>query len=188
MKICFLLTHVPNPRINKRIELLKKTADVSVICVRRTRLNIFEPIQDVRHVIFEFDFPESKYLLKRYIASAEFRRKALEKLYEISPNVIYAEGLDCLITAGQYKQKRRAHVVLEIADLREDYISQPKNPAKRGCFVTIRRLKSGIRQMPSMRFRFSEIKASFSVSDIIPTKKSGALYRLTDYPPVSISE
>lgn len=131
LNVCFLLTHVPNPRINKRIEVFKGVADTKVICTRRASQNIWEPSQDVEHIIFDIDLPSAKHVLKRYIVSQDYQKKALEKLEQFKPNIIYAEGLDPLIIAGKYKKKHDVRVVFEVADLRENYIVKPKNPVDR---------------------------------------------------------
>lgn len=131
MNVCFLLTHVPNPRMNKRIEVFKKTAATRVICTRRASQNIWEPSQDVEHIIFDIDLPSAKHIVKRYVVSQDFQKEALEKLEEISPNIIYAEGLDSLIIAGKYKKNHPIRVIFEVADLRENYIVRPKKLADR---------------------------------------------------------
>lgn len=131
MTVCFLLTHVPNPRMNKRIEVFKKEADTHVICTRRASQNVWEPTQDVDHVIFDIDLPSAKHIVKRYVVSHDFQKKALEKLEELRPNVIYAEGLDTLIIAGKYKENRDVRIVFEVADLRENYITKPKKAIDR---------------------------------------------------------
>lgn len=126
MNVCFLLTHVPNPRMNKRIEVFKKIADTRVICTRRASQNIWEPTQDVEHIIFDIDLPSAKHIAKRYVVSQDFQKKALNKLEEIRPNIIYAEGLDSLIIAGKYKTNHNVKIIFEVADLRENYIVKPK--------------------------------------------------------------
>lgn len=126
MTVCFLLTHVPNPRMNKRIEVFKKEAETHVICTRRASQNVWEPTQDVDHVIFDIDLPSAKHIVKRFVASQDFQKKALAKLEELKPNVIYAEGLDTLIIAGKYKNNHNVRIVFEVADLRENYITPPK--------------------------------------------------------------
>ena len=131
MKVCFLLTHVPNPRMNKRIEVFKRVADTSVICTRRASQNSWEPTQNVKHEIFDIDLPSAKHIVKRYLTSQDFQKKALEKLEEMMPNVIYAEGLDTLIIAGKFKEKHEVHIIFEVADLRENYITKPKKAMDR---------------------------------------------------------
>ena len=64
MNVCFLLTHVPNPRMNKRIEVFKNIASTKVICTRRASQNIWEPSQDVEHIIFDIDLPSATYSKK----------------------------------------------------------------------------------------------------------------------------
>lgn len=134
MTVCFLLTHVPNPRMNKRIEVFKARADTHVICTRRASQNVWEPTQDVDHIIFDIDLPSAKHILKRYMVSKDFQKKALEQLEKLKPNVIYAEGLDTLIIAGKYKKNHDVRIIFEVADLRENYITKPKRIVDR--FIT----------------------------------------------------
>ena len=131
MLICFLLTHVPNPRMNKRIEALKKIADVRVICTRRASQNLWEPKQNVDHIVFDIDLPSARHIVKRFIVSQDFQKKALEKLTEFKPDVIYAEWLDTLIIADKYKKTHNVEIVFEVADLRENYIVKPKRIMER---------------------------------------------------------
>lgn len=131
MTVCFLLTHVPNPRMNKRIEVFKSQADTHIICTRRASQNVWEPTQDVDHVIFDIDLPSAKHILKRYVVSQNFQKKALEQLEQLKPNVIYAEGLDTLIIAGKYKKNHDVRIMFEVADLRENYITKPKKAIDR---------------------------------------------------------
>ena len=148
MTVCFLLTHVPNPRMNKRIEAFKSEADVHVICTRRASQNVWEPTQDVDHIIFDIDLPSAKHIVKRYVVSQDFQKKALAKLEELKPNVIYAEGLDTLIIAGKYKQKHDVRIVFEVADLRENYITKPKKVVDRAITaVLLRREKNAFQNV-----------------------------------------
>ena len=131
MKVCFLLTHVPNPRINKRIEVFKDVAETKVICTRRASQNIWEPAQDVEHIMFDIDLPSAKHIVKRYVVSQGFQKKALACLEEFRPDVLYVEGLDPLIIACQYKKKHDIRIIFEVADLRENYIVKPQKAVQR---------------------------------------------------------
>ena len=126
MFICFLLTHIPNPRMNKRIETFKNIAETKVICTRRSSQNIWEPSQSVEHIIYDIDLPSASHMVKRYAVSKEFQKKAIEKLEELKPNVIYAEGLDPLMIASKYKKCHDVKIIFEVADLRENYVEVPK--------------------------------------------------------------
>ncbi len=133
LKVCFLLTHVPNPRMNKRINVYKRNGHVSVICTRRKSQNIWEPqIDGVDYNIFDVDLPSSAHIIKRAIVSSGYQTSALKKLNEIRPNVLYCGGLDSLIIAAKYMRKNiNTKVIYEVADLRESYIAEPKNIIKR---------------------------------------------------------
>lgn len=146
MTVCFLLTHIPNPRINKRIEVFKDRTDVHVICTRRASQNVWEPTQNVNHIIFDIDLPSAKHIVKRYIFSKDFQKKALDKLEKLKPNVIYAEGLDTLIIARKYKQNHNVRVVFEVADLRENYIAKPKKVTERVITATLLRREKQVFQ------------------------------------------
>lgn len=126
MAICFLLTHIPDPRMKKRIDVCKDVAKTYVVCSRRKSQDVWEPQEDVKHVIFDIDLPSAKHLLKRYVVSQNFQKKALNKLEELKPNVIYAEGLDTLLIVNKYKKTHKVKVIYEVADLRESYIEKPK--------------------------------------------------------------
>ena len=148
MTVCFVLTHVPNPRMNKRIEVFKAQADTHVICTRRASQNVWEPTQDVDHVIFDIDLPSAKHILRRYVVSQDFQKKASEKLEQLKPNVIYAEGLDTLIIAGKYKKTHDVRIVFEVADLRENYITKPKKAVYRVITaMLLRREKNAFRNV-----------------------------------------
>ncbi len=132
MNTCFLLTHVPDPKTNKRIAVFQKEGKVSVICTRRKSQDIWEPvIKEVDYNIFDIDLPPSSQLVKRAIISRDYQAKALKKLEEIQPNVIYADGLDSLIIASKYKRDKKVTLFYDVADLRETYIEEPKGVVKR---------------------------------------------------------
>lgn len=131
MKVVFLLTHVPNPRINKRIAALKKVAEVQVICTRRKSQNLWDPEQDVEHIIFDIDLPSAKHLIKRLIVSKNYQREATECLKRCNPDFIYAEGFDSLIIAHNYKKNHPIKIIYEVSDLRDNYIEEPSNLAQK---------------------------------------------------------
>lgn len=133
LKVCFLLTHVPNPRMNKRINVYKKYGEVSVICTRRKSQNIWNPqVEDVEYNIFDIDLPASSHLFKRAWMSQEYQKKALKILRRIKPNILYCGGLDSLMIATKYeKDNENIDIIYEVADLRETYIEKPKNIIKK---------------------------------------------------------
>lgn len=128
MKIVFLLTHVPDPRMNKRIEIAKRRGEVVVICVRRASQDIWEPYHsDVYHEVINIDLPPAKQIVKRIILSKTYEKIAYALLKKYIPDIIYTEGLDSLGIASKYKKKRICKVVYEVADLRESFIEVPRS-------------------------------------------------------------
>lgn len=142
MKICFLLTHIPDPKTNKRIKAFKEYGETSVICTRRKSQDIWEPaFDDVKHYIFDIDLPTVKHIIKRFVISRGYQKKAIRKIKEENPNVIYADGLDSLLIASNYKKNCPTKVFYDIADLRETYIEEPKQIIKRIINCVIKRVE-----------------------------------------------
>ena len=133
MEILFLLSHIPNPRMNKRIAVAKQYGNVVVVCVRRASQNIWEPYHtDVRHEIICIDLPAAKHPIKRYFASNSYRKEANRFLRVHSPNLIYTEGLDSLSIAVAYQNKnKKCRIFYEVADIREIFLVPPKSPIQR---------------------------------------------------------
>lgn len=125
--------HIPDPRTNKRISVAKKVGDTSVICVRRSSQDIWEPLhKDVPHYIFDLDVPTSNQLVKRYWVQRGFNKKAYKKICEEQPDVIYCGGLDMLSLVCKYKRENsRCKIYFEVADLRECFIGTPKTIRER---------------------------------------------------------
>ena len=128
MKTVFLLNHVPDPRINKRIGIAKTMGEVVVICVRRASQDLFEPYyKDVVHEIIDIDLPPSKQFIKRFLASKKYEKQAFDLLLKYSPTIVYTEGMDSLKIAVEYKKRNTCKIIYEVADLRELFIERPKN-------------------------------------------------------------
>lgn len=136
--VCFILTHVPNPRINKRIRVFKDIMPVEVICARRASQNIWEPeYKDIKHTILNIDLPRSSQIFKRIKASSGFRRELYRLLKEKKPTIVYSEGLDTLMVAVKYKKTNHCRLIFEVSDLRENFIEKPKGLIKRGMTFAI---------------------------------------------------
>lgn len=132
-KACFLLTHVPNPRINKRISAFKKIMPVEVICARRASRNIWEPEHtDIEHTILDVDLPQSSQIFRRIKASFGFSKEMYSLLAQKKPTIVYSEGLDTLMVASKYKKTFGCKVIFEVPDLRERFIEKPHGVVNRG--------------------------------------------------------
>lgn len=142
LNTCFLLSHVPNPRMNKRIDVLKNYGNTNVICIRRKNQDIWEPFHgDVKHFIFDLDLPGSSHPMKRWFALRGYRRQAWRLLNEINPNLIYTAGLDSLMLAKRYRERHGIRMFYEVSDLREIYVEPPKGLVKRLIAHIIKRIE-----------------------------------------------
>lgn len=141
LKICFLLTHVPDPKTNKRIKVFSNYGEVCVICTRRKSQDIWEPaFKDIKHYIFDIDLPSSNQILKRMLVSKEYQKRALTILNRVRPEIIYADGLDSLLIVSKYKARfKTLQVFYDVADLRESYLETPTNIIKRFVVLAIQK-------------------------------------------------
>ncbi len=125
--IAFLLTHVPNPRINKRIGIAKESDSVSVICVRRKGQDLFEPFhQDVPHYILETTMPSIKNPVRRLLSYLRFFVFAFRKLRQVHPDTVHCSGIDSLLIAVLISFVRKISIIYEVCDIRECYLSDRK--------------------------------------------------------------
>lgn len=129
-KIVFVLSHIPDPRMYRRIIAFKKEFYVSVICIRRTNQNIFvqKDIEGVKHFVKDMCLPPQSQIFKRFKAFRKYQKFLSDALKEIDPDIIYTEGLDALIATNRYSLTHNVKVIYEVADLRECYLKEePKS-------------------------------------------------------------
>ncbi|MGV8104222.1 MAG: glycosyltransferase [Mesotoga sp.] len=118
MNIVILCSHVPDPRMSKRIRSLSKiSSDLSVIYWDRTHGQGIK-IEDLERIdCIKLDASNERYLVKRLLESKKLRRRSFEILNELSPELIYVSGIECMSAARKIKRVCGSHIVLEIADL-----------------------------------------------------------------------
>lgn len=124
MNTLFVLTHIPNPRMNKRIKAANSLGQVGVVCIRRNNQDVYEPaLSQVPHHILETNLPSAANPLKRALASLRFFKFALKKLKNEAPDLLYTASLDSLLVARAYQLFHpKVRIVLEVADVREAYL------------------------------------------------------------------
>ncbi len=149
MNTVFLLTHVPNPRMNKRIDAARKLGEVTVVCLRRSSQNTWEPLyQDIKHEIAEIDLPSASHLLKRTAVSKQYKKYASSLLTKYAPDLIYTSGLDSLGIAIDYKKRHRGcKIIYEVADLRESFIEKQTS-------LFGKLSSAAVKQLEKMRFPY----------------------------------
>lgn len=132
MKVCFLISHIPNPRIRRRIELVKKYADVFLIYVNRVNQSYFEKTDyGVKSFEIPLDLPDSKQIFRRAVKFNEYKNRAKQLILDIKPDVIYTELYDSLkISVYMKKYLKNLKIIYEIPDIRELFIQNQKQIAK----------------------------------------------------------
>ena len=126
MDTLFVLTHVPNPRMNKRILALKRLGKVSVACVRRKNQDVYEPIlDDVPHNILEMELHSANQPLRRMLAFFRFFAHVFKAARASKPGLLYVASVDSLMIARLYQLfHKKAKIVLEVADVREVFLRE----------------------------------------------------------------
>lgn len=117
------MSHVPNPRMIKRIELLEKKFDVEVIYVERYNSDMYTfDKKNITSYSIKLNLPTSKQVLKRIITSIKYFFFILKKTKNKNYQIIYTEGLDTLILTQLCFFNKKVQCIFEVADLREIYL------------------------------------------------------------------
>ncbi len=190
MKIVFLLTNIPNPRINKRIKAFSEFAEVHVVCFRRTNMDVYPlvRISGVQYHIRDMVIPSMKHVVKRLMALVNYLRFSKICLKQIRPNLVYLCGLDNLLVAS-ISISREAKICYEVADLRESYTNRDKL-SLRGLFdSTIRMLEKCLSRkvsfltVTSIKFYDTYYYKLFSRNQVIEVPNMPNLEAFRDYKP-----
>lgn len=125
MKITFLLTNPPNPRMQRRAKAFSRFAECTLSCIRRSGTDIYQYSESLFTEINEAtrDVPAASNLFGRLKAFPGLLKMQMDTLAEMHPDIIYLQGLDCLLVACIYRRLHDAKVkiVYEVADLREAF-------------------------------------------------------------------
>lgn len=134
MKYCFLLSFTPNPRMIRRISLVKTQFQVSLVCWERQKEDLWgsEQIAEIKQYVVSVRANNGN-PLKRLLPTVRFADKAIHILKRLSPDIIHAENLDMLMIAAQYKKHYNAKVeiIYEIADINSIILDSQSGFVKR---------------------------------------------------------
>ena len=113
-----LIGYLPNPRMNKRIELEKADFELHLICWDRAH-NMHVPPRENGYRLHTITIPALSNPIRREIPYLRFSARAMKLLREIRPEVIHVQGLDMLKIAVRYKRRYEGSVriLYEIPDL-----------------------------------------------------------------------
>lgn len=119
-KVIFLLSHVPNPRLLKRVKTLEKKFEVQIIYWNRNLAYAESFSAETMHSVHEIKVtaPQGN-AIARVRPLAKFAFESVQILKREKPNIIHAANLDMLLIAVFYKHAYRNNVriVNEIGDL-----------------------------------------------------------------------
>lgn len=128
-KLVLLISHIPDPRMNKRIELLKKMYDVHLIYWNRDTLDIWD-IKDNEINNIEIKIKANHINpVKRIIATIKFSIKAYKILNKLRANAIYTANIDMLVVPFIYKKYKNKNIKIfyEIADINKLVLNMGKS-------------------------------------------------------------
>ena len=126
--IAFLLSHIPDPRLNKRIAYLKKSGNVSVVCWNRMNSEIWSAKDlDVNKIEIKIK-AEYGQPLSRLYQTLKFVIAAKKELKTLKPRILYVCNFDMLILAFLYNLGRNnmTAIFYEVADLNSLIIDKHK--------------------------------------------------------------
>ena len=124
--VVLLLGGMPNPRIYKRIELLKRISDLHLICWDRGRRTLDVPVENGYKVYIISQNAVSD-PVRRLIPYSKFFKQARHIITSLAPDLIYLQGLDMLMLANAYKIGHpKTRIVYEVADLHRLIVDKQK--------------------------------------------------------------
>lgn len=191
MSIVFVLSHIPDPRLNKRINLLKGRYKTSLVCWNRGIVDIWNMVlTDIEskeiHIKAMYTNP-----LKRIIPTFKFAIEAIKYLKKANPKCIYTENFDMLVVCSIYClfKKKKPKLIYEIADLHKLIIDEPrgfvKNLMKKIIVSTEKRLCRNVNLLVITSKKFYDIY----FRDFFPQEKTlfmpnmPALHPFSSYSP-----
>ena len=134
MSIVFLLSHLPNPRMVKRVSTASSVSDVAVICWDRgIEVKNKNPLPEG---VTEYDLHikgnEGK-PLSRLGSTCRFVFATLMLLKKLSPVIIYTSKLDMLFAVKLYNlfAKNKPKIVYEVSDMHELVFDSPHSFMRR---------------------------------------------------------
>jgi len=113
-----LSSHIPDPRIIKRLNSLNKFFDESHLLYWERDFGNGFSFAGIEGVISEsISTTSDPSLVKRILEDRKLREKTINKILTYDPDVIYISGVELLWAIKKVPFKRKPIIILEIADL-----------------------------------------------------------------------
>lgn len=130
MSLVFLLSHIPNPRMNKRIGVVKEITDTTLICWDKQSNQLFNLYHDdIKNIVIKMAASTTE-PLKRIRQTMNFGIKAYKEILKIKPKCIYAGNFDMLLIAYIYSILHNSNLVYEVADLNRLIVDKQESLSK----------------------------------------------------------
>lgn len=119
MDILFVISHVPNPRMNKRLQVAKEVGKTALVYWDRGTIKIWDILHsDIENIEINItaDYTNP---LKRIIPTLKFGYRAIKQMIRLKPKCLYVANIDMLIISSLYAfiRKDKPKIIYEIADL-----------------------------------------------------------------------
>lgn len=126
-----LIGFLPDPRINKRIELEKNLMELHLICWDRGSEMQMVP-SGKGYTVHQIKIDACGDPLKRLFPYKKFTKEAMKSLIQIKPELIDVQGLDMLEIAYKYKMQynKDVRIIYEVADLHRLIVDKQRNPVR----------------------------------------------------------
>lgn len=173
-KVCFLLSFIPNPRINKRIKALKEYYQTNIIYWIRGKNYAWGNVdsEEINQIPITINI-ENKKPLYRLPQTCKFSYIAIKNLRLLQPDCIYVQGMDMLFIACIYKTLFKLHVkiIYEIADLHPLVMENDKDFLSKLTQMIFRKLDCQLCKNISLLIVTSERYYDFYFNKFIPPGK-----------------
>lgn len=125
--IVCLVSHFPDPLINKRLEMLNKEYNVTILYNERGNEN-FAKLDNIEYKKFSIKYGNGKFI-KRFFCLLKLKKEIKSTIRDINPKYIYSFRLDMLLMVliNGFKNKK---IIYEVADLHDLIINNSKNIIK----------------------------------------------------------
>ncbi len=143
MRICFLLSFTPNPRMNKRMRALRVKHDISLIYWKRSEKYLWgDVLQDISSEEIAISANNGN-PLKRIFPTLKFTEQAIGKLKKHMPDAVYVQNLDMLFVATLYRcfYNSNLKIIYEVADIHALIIQPQKTASKKFLQRCLRKLE-----------------------------------------------
>lgn len=190
MNIVFVLSHTPDPRMNKRINLLKSRFKTSLVFWNRETVDIWKLVHldiESKEIRIKATYTNP---LKRIIPTLKFAIEAIKYLKQKKPKCIYTGNIDMLVICSFYSflKNEKPKIIYEVADLNKLIIDEPKGVfkklLKKSIAFTEKRLCRNVYLLVLTSERFYDIyfrdffpKEKVLIMPNMPTLKPFSAYR-----------